>query len=38
MKYFDEPKMEVVHFVAEDIITTSGFSGDGDYGGSGSDD
>lgn len=35
MKYFEEPKLEVVLMAVEDIIC---FSGDADFGGSGADD
>lgn len=35
MKFFEEPKLEVVIFANEDIMA---LSGDADFGGSGADD
>ena len=35
MKRFDIPELEVVFFTADDIITTSGGNGDGEWGGDG---
>ena len=37
MKTFHEPKIEVVKFAVEDIVTTSGIPGDGNMGGDGGD-
>ena len=33
MKFFEAPKMDVVMFTVEDVITTSGNGGDGNTGG-----